>query len=68
VLSADAFSAFEEEGILSQQTGERWLRNVLEVGGTREAMDAFVAFRGRRPTVDALLRHNGLLSTETAQD
>ncbi|MEO0972168.1 MAG: M3 family metallopeptidase [Pseudomonadota bacterium] len=60
VLSADAFSAFEEEGVLSTQTGQRWLQNVLEVGGTRDAMEAFVGFRGRAPSSDALLRHSGL--------
>ncbi|MEO0424108.1 MAG: M3 family metallopeptidase [Pseudomonadota bacterium] len=60
VLSADAYSAFEEEGVLNVPTGQRWLENVLEVGGTRDAMDAFVGFRGRPPTSDALLRHSGL--------
>ncbi|MEM9384126.1 MAG: M3 family metallopeptidase [Pseudomonadota bacterium] len=60
VLSADAYSAFEEEGVLNVPTGQRWLENVLEVGGTRDAMEAFVGFRGRPPTADALLRHSGL--------
>jgi oligopeptidase A len=67
VLSADAFSAFEEEGILSRNTGRRWMRSVLEVGGTRDAMDAFVSFRGRRPTVDALLRQSGLIADPASQ-
>ncbi|HEY9148182.1 MAG TPA: oligopeptidase A, partial [Gammaproteobacteria bacterium] len=60
VLSADAFSRFEEEGIFNQQTGLAFLENVLEQGGSREPMELFVAFRGRKPTIDALLRHSGI--------
>lgn len=60
VLSADAFSRFEEEGIFNQKTGQDFLTNVLEMGGSRNAMESFVAFRGREPSVDALLRHTGL--------
>ena len=60
VLSADAFSRFEEEGIFNEQTGKDFLKSVLEVGGSRDAMTSFVEFRGREPTVDALLRHSGL--------
>ena len=60
VLSADAFSAFEETGIIDATTGERFLREVLEVGGSVDAMDAFVAFRGRGPRPDALLRLCGI--------
>lgn len=60
VLSADAFSRFEEEGIFNEQTGQAFLENVLEVGGSRDAMSSFKAFRGREPKVDALLRHAGL--------
>jgi oligopeptidase A len=60
VLSADAFSLFEENGIFNRDTGARFLRNVLEVGGSRDAMTNFVEFRGRAPTVDALLRHSGI--------
>lgn len=60
VLSADAFSLFEEEGVFHAGTGTRFLENILEKGGSREAMDLFVAFRGREPTVDALLRHSGI--------
>jgi len=60
VLSADAFSRFEEEGIFNQQTGQDFLSHVLEMGGSRNAMESFVAFRGREPSVDALLRHSGL--------
>ncbi|MFP4696560.1 oligopeptidase A [Thiohalospira sp.] len=60
VLSADAFERFEEEGIFNTETGRAFLSEVLEVGGSRDAMDSFIAFRGREPQVDALLRHNGL--------
>ncbi len=60
VLSADAFSAFEEEGILDVATGRRFLKSVLEVGGTVDAMQAFVAFRGREPSIEPLLRHAGI--------
>jgi oligopeptidase A len=60
VLSADAFSKFEENGIFDRKTGEEFLHHVLEQGGVREPMDLFVAFRGRKPTIDALLRHSGL--------
>jgi oligopeptidase A len=60
VLSADAFSLFESNGIFDQQTGESFLTNILEKGGSENAMDLFVAFRGREPRIDALLRHNGI--------
>ncbi len=60
VLSADAFSAFEESGIFNRETGEKFLRSILEQGGSREPMELFVEFRGREPTIDALLRHSGL--------
>lgn len=60
VLSADAFSAFEENGVLDEDTGRRFRRSVLEIGGSIDAMQAFVDFRGRRPTLDALLRHTGI--------
>ena len=62
VLSADAFSAFEETGIFDQETGMRFLTSVLEQGGSREPMDLFVEFRGREPSIDALLRHSGLVA------
>jgi oligopeptidase A len=64
VLSADAFSRFEEEGIFNPETGADFLHNILEKGGSQEAMDLFVAFRGRKPTVDALLRHSGITVTD----
>jgi oligopeptidase A len=60
VLSADAYSAFEEAGVFDRDTGLRWRRAVLETGGSRTAMENFVAFRGREPRLDALLRHQGL--------
>ena len=60
VLSADAFSRFEEDGIFNRQTGEAFLHNVLEKGGSQKAMELFKAFRGREPKIDALLQHNGL--------
>lgn len=60
VLSADAYAAFEEEGILNPQTGARFRHEILARGGERPAMESFKAFRGRTPAIDALLRHNGL--------
>jgi oligopeptidase A len=60
VLSADAFSLFEEKGIFDAATGEKFLNTVLSSGGSEDAMDLFIAFRGRQPEVDALLRHNGI--------
>ncbi|HAU1152526.1 TPA: M3 family metallopeptidase [Legionella pneumophila] len=61
VLSSDAFARFEEEGIFNPKTGHDFLKSILEVGGSRKAADAFVEFRGRPATIDALLRHNGIL-------
>ena len=60
VLSADAFARFEEEGLFNQQVGKDFLTEILEVGGSRTAMESFKAFRGREPKVDALLKHSGL--------
>ncbi|MDH5618321.1 MAG: M3 family metallopeptidase [Gammaproteobacteria bacterium] len=60
VLAADAFSAFEEAGIFDQATAQRFRHEILEVGGSRDIMDAYIAFRGRKPTVDALLRRTGI--------
>ena len=65
VLSADAWSAFEEAasgatGVLDVETGRRYRQAVLETGGSRSTMDSFKAFRGREPRIDALLRHQGL--------
>ena len=61
VLSADCFAAFEEEGLFNPQTGARFLREILSVGGSRPAIDSFKAFRGREPRLEALLRHNGMV-------
>lgn len=60
VLSSDAFSKFEEQGIFDRTIGEQFLHTVLEQGGSREPMELFVEFRGREPEVDALLRYAGL--------
>jgi oligopeptidase A len=59
VLSADAFSAFEENGIFDAATGARFRENILEVGGSRPALASFVAFRGREPQIEPLLRLSG---------
>lgn len=60
VLSADAFACFEDTGIFNAETGAKFLHNILEKGGSREPMELFIAFRGREPQIDALLRHNGI--------
>jgi len=60
VLSSDAFSLFEENGIFDAETGQSFLHNILEKGGSEDAMSLFVKFRGRKPNIDALLRHNGI--------
>ena len=60
VLSADAYSRFEEEGIFNASTGAAFLREVLESGGSRDALSTFRAFRGRDPDINALLRHSGI--------
>ena len=61
VLSSDAFSRFEEEGIFNAQTGQSFLQEILEMGGSREAMELFKNFRGREPNTEALLRHSGIV-------
>jgi oligopeptidase A len=61
VLSADAYSLFEEVGVLSPDIGSRFREEILASGGSRPALESFVAFRGREPNIDALLRHNGML-------
>ena len=67
VLSADAYAAFEEsalaDGQASIETGRRYRQEILEVGGSRPAMASFKAFRGREPQLDALLRHQGMLTS-----
>ena len=60
VLAADAFSAFEESGIFDEQIAHRFLTSILEQGGSRDAMDAFVEFRGRKPQIEPLLKQLGL--------
>jgi len=60
VLSSDAFSKFEENGVLDRKTGLEFLKAVLERGGSQSAMELFQEFRGRAPSVDALLKHSGL--------
>jgi len=63
VLSADAYSLFEEVGVLSPAAGARFRDEVLAQGGSRPALESFVAFRGRKPQIDALLRHNGMTTS-----
>ena len=60
VLAADAFAAFEEAGIFDEQTAARFRKEILEIGGSRDFMEAYVAFRGREPSIDALLRQSGI--------
>ena len=60
VLSADAFSLFEEQGIFDADSGRKFLHNILEQGGAKEPMELFINFRGREPQIDALLRHSGI--------
>ena len=60
VLSADAFSLFEETGIFDKKTGQAFLHSILEQGGSRDPMELFVEFRGRKPSIEALLRHAGI--------
>jgi oligopeptidase A len=60
VLSADAYSLFEENGVLNPEIGERFRSQILAAGGSRPALESFVAFRGREPSMEALLRHSGM--------
>jgi oligopeptidase A len=60
VLAADAFAAFEEQGVFDRGVAQRFLDSILSQGGSRKALDAFVEFRGRPPDVGALLRRQGL--------
>ena len=67
VLAADAFGAFEESGLFDRGTAERFRRSILAVGGSRDALDAFVEFRGRPPELDALLRQSGIATPASPQ-
>ncbi|HLB42913.1 MAG TPA: M3 family metallopeptidase [Gammaproteobacteria bacterium] len=60
VLSADAYAQFEEKGLFDRTTGLLYMKNILEMGGVRNPMISFVAFRGREPTIEALLRLSGI--------
>lgn len=60
VLAADAFSAFEEQGVFNHAVAQKFLNSILEKGGSRDAMDAFVEFRGRKPNIEPLLKQSGL--------
>lgn len=61
VLSADAYAMFEEHGVLNAEIGQKFWKEVLAVGGSRPALESFVAFRGREPSMEALLRHSGMV-------
>jgi oligopeptidase A len=65
-LSADAFSRFEEEGIFNRVTGDAFRTHILEAGGSQEPMALFVAFRGREPSIEPLLRHSGIRTADAA--
>ena len=60
VLSADAYSLLEEQGVLNPEVGARFWAEILAVGGSRPALESFIAFRGREPSIEALLRHSGM--------
>jgi oligopeptidase A len=66
LLSADAFGEFEAHGVIDRATGERFRREILAVGASRPALESFIAFRGRPPEPDALLRRRGLLDRPEA--
>ena len=66
VLAADAFAAFEEHGVFDRDTARRFLDAILTRGGSRDALDAFIEFRGRRPDVRALLKQHGIPGGEMA--
>jgi oligopeptidase A len=64
VLAADAFAAFEETGVFNHATAHRFLESILTRGGSRDPLDAFVEFRGRRPDVGALLKQHGISAAD----
>lgn len=65
VLSADCFEAFEETGVVNPETGRRFLHEILERGSSRDAMENFIAFRGRKPEIEPLLRLDGIIGADT---
>ena len=67
VLAADAFAAFEESGVFDRNTAERFRRSILAIGGSRDALDAFIDFRGRPPRLEALLKQSGIASSATQE-
>ena len=67
VLAADAYAKFEEEGVLNPDTGSRFRDEILGVGGSRPALESFKSFRGREPSMDALLRHTGMAEARRAR-
>ncbi len=62
VLAADAFAAFEESGVFNDQTAQRFLDSILSRGGSRDPLEAFIEFRGRKPDIAPLLRQHGMAS------
>ncbi|TAK73719.1 MAG: M3 family peptidase [Gammaproteobacteria bacterium] len=66
VLSSDAYAQFEEKGIFDRNTGRAFMENILEIGGVRDPMTSFIAFRGRKPTIDALLKQSGIVKQTAA--
>ena len=62
MLAADAFAAFEESGVFDRATAQRFLDAILSRGGSRDALEAFIEFRGRRPQVAALLKQHGIVA------
>ena len=64
MLAADAFAAFEEAGVFDRATAERFRRAMLSIGGSRNALDAFIDFRGRAPELDALLKQAGIATRQ----
>ena len=63
VVEPDMANPHERGGVLNPAVGARFRHEVLAAGGSRPALDSFVAFRGRKPQIDALLRHNGMTAT-----
>ena len=63
MLAADAFEAFREAGIFDAETATRFRREILEIGGSRDFMQAYIDFRGRKPDIDALLRQSGIVTS-----